>query len=128
LAEPIEVDEVEAGDAIDGLPAGTVDLTDACAVLADWDGIYDLDRAGPPLWREFLAALPDGVGPLWGDPFDPTDPIRTPRGAAPLERGNDPVPEALARAVQILDLADHGPDVTLGELQLADRNGTMVPI
>lgn len=124
----VDVDAVEDDDAVDDLPAATVDLSEACEVLADWDGIYDLDRSGPPLWREFLTALPDGAGSLWAEPFDPADPIGTPGGVAPIPADDDPVPEALARAVQVLELADHGPDVTLGELQIADRNGTLVPI
>lgn len=34
----------------------------------------------------------------------------------------------LARAVQVLDVADLKPNVTLGEVQVANRNGTLVPI
>ena len=36
-------------------PAHDVDLTAACDVLAAWDGRYDLDRAGPMVWRETMS-------------------------------------------------------------------------
>lgn len=128
-ADPsVDVDELEAGDAVDGLPAETIDLTAACETLAGWDGIYDLDSEGPPLWREFLTALPDGIGALWETPFDPADPIATPGGVSSDAIEDESVLVALGRAVQILEIAGHGPDVTLGELQVADRNGTFVPI
>ncbi|MDQ2678768.1 MAG: penicillin acylase family protein [Actinomycetota bacterium] len=121
-------------EAVEGLPAATVELDDACAVLDDWDGVYDLDRAGPPLWREFLlgfdqADVQTESGQLWARDFDADDPVATPSGlaAAPTD-GADPVLVALGRAVQTLDAADLPVDVTLGEVQQAERGGTMVPI
>ncbi len=120
-------------EAVEGLPAATVELDEACAVLDGWDGVYDLDRSGPPLWREFLLGFDSGAqteaGPLWAVEFDPEDPVATPSGlaAAPAE-GPDPVLVALGRAVQTLDAADLPVDVTLGEVQQAERGGTMVPI
>ncbi len=36
-----------------------VDLTEACRVLAGWDGIYDLDRSGPIIWRETMTQFDD---------------------------------------------------------------------
>ena len=135
----VEVEALEGepasddAEAVAGLPAGTVELTDACAVLDDWDGVYDLDRAGPPLWREFLLGFDDGAqmesGALWEREFDAEDPVATPSGlaTAPAD-GADPVLVALGRAVQTLDAADLPVDVTLGEVQRAERGGTMVPI
>jgi acyl-homoserine-lactone acylase len=116
------------------LPAADVAIADACDVLARWDGVYDLDRAGPPLWRELMSRyeFTDLIeaGALWDRPFDPSDPIGTPAGLAPASgQGDlDLVLEHLARAVQILDLAGFAPDVTLGDAQFAIRNGERVPI
>ena len=120
-------------EAVEGLPAATVELGAACTVLDGWDGVYDLDRSGPPLWREFLLGFDNDAqlqaGQLWADEFDPEDPVATPSGlaAAPAE-GPDPVLVALGRAVQTLDAAEVPVDVTLGEVQQAERGGTMVPI
>jgi acyl-homoserine-lactone acylase len=106
-----------------------VDLREACSVLAGWDGIYDLDRAGPILWREWLSALPGGIADLWATPFDPGDPANTPSGLAPAPAGEpDPVLVALAEAVNVLRSQGHGPDVVLGDLQYTERGSERIPI
>jgi acyl-homoserine-lactone acylase len=116
------------------LPAATVDIGPACDVLAGWDGVYDLDRAGPPLWRELLSQFDVAdlreAGPLWAEPFDPTRPVDTPAGLAPAPggAGPDPVLVNLARAVQALEVAGFPVDATLGEVQYAPRRGTRIPI
>ncbi|HUF83989.1 MAG TPA: penicillin acylase family protein [Acidimicrobiia bacterium] len=132
-ATTVDVPELAADEDVPGLPAASVDVTAACDVLAAWDGVYDLDRAGPPIWREMLAQL-EAIqlredGPLWAEPFDPKQPIDTPSGlaAAPAD-APDPVLERLARAVQVLAAAGVPVDATLGDVQFALRNGTRVPI
>lgn len=88
-----------------------VDISDACDVLAAWDGTFTADAVGAILWREFLAsgefninALNRSGGDFFAVPFDPDDPFNTPHTliAAPDE-GDDPVLVALAKAVQQLD-------------------------
>ncbi len=116
-----------------GLPAAAVDVTAACDVLAAWDGVYDLDRAGPPIWREMLGQLEPAAlredGALWAEPFDPKRPVETPGGlVAPPADAPDPVLELLGRAVQVLGAAGVPVDATLGEVQFALRNDTRVPI
>ena len=132
---PVSVPEMAGTATAPGLPAASVDLTDACAVLGGWDGVYDLDRAGPPLWREFLLKFPAtdrfdlGTGTLWAEPFDPARPIDTPSGLAPAPAGApDPVLENLARAVQALEVAGFEPAATLGQVQFVVRNGVRIPI
>src|SRR5918998_249156 len=117
------------------LPAAMVDVGPACAVLAGWDGVYDLDRAGPPLWREMFARYDDEAlteaGPLWATPFDPTQPISTPSGLATAPAGGpaaDPVVQNLARAVQVLGVAGVPVDASLGDIQFALRDGERVPV
>lgn len=133
-AGPVTVPEVAAEDDLPGLPAGSVDISQACSVLADWDGVYDIDRVGPPVWREMMSRFEYSelldAGTLWAEPFDPAEPLATPSGLAPAPEGEqaDLVLEALARAVQSLEAAGLEPDVTLGEAQFALRNGTKVPI
>jgi acyl-homoserine-lactone acylase len=128
----VEVPEL-SGSGGAGLPAGTVDIAPACSVLAQWDGVYDIDRAGAVVWRETMLMLPSlelrEEGRLWAEPFDPEEPIDTPAALAPPPAdGPDPILEFLARAVQKLQAAGLPVDVTLGDAQFALRNGTKVPI
>jgi acyl-homoserine-lactone acylase len=98
-------------------------------VLAAWDGVYDLDRAGPLVWRETMARFDadafDGAGPLFADAFDPAMPTLTPTVPQP-----DPTTllEALARAVQTIGDAGFGVDTTLGATQFTERSGRRIPI
>ncbi len=130
----IEVEALTDEGGAELLPAATVDLAAACAVLADWDGIYDLDRSGPVLWREMFnsydtEALTD-AGELWAEPFDAADPVGTPAGLteAPPAEPSDPVLTHLARAVQVLEAAGLAVDVPLGDVQVARRGDDMVPV
>jgi acyl-homoserine-lactone acylase len=129
----VEATEGDPENELPGLPAGDVDVAAACDVLDAWDGVYDVDRSGPPLWRELMSryefADTIAAGALWAEDFDPADPLNTPAGLAPAPaQGDDPVLVNLARAVQALELAGFEPDVTLGDAQFALRNGTKVPI
>jgi acyl-homoserine-lactone acylase len=129
----LAVEALTDDDGTTVLPAATVDLAEACAVLDAWDGVYDLDRAGPVLFRELLSQLPFTAlidqGALWAEPFDPADPVGTPGGLAPAPpTGPDPVLVHLARAVQVLELAGLPVDVPLGEVQVALRDGERIPI
>ena len=132
-AKPVVVDALADDDGAQVLPAATVDIAEACQVLSTWDGVYDLDRAGPIVWRELMSRYDsaDGTeaGALWAKPFDPKQPVTTPSGLAPAAAdGTDLILTNLARAVQILDAADIGVDTPLGKVQVANRNGTFVPI
>jgi acyl-homoserine-lactone acylase len=129
----VTVEALTGDDGDEMLQAGEVDLTEACEVLSSWDGVYDVDRSGPPLWREFISRYESRelteAGVLWSRDFDPEDPLATPAGLAEAPPdGQDPVLENLARAVQVLEKGDVGPDVTLGEVQVAVRGGEVIPI
>ena len=135
-APAIEAPEADAPAAADPvLPAAEVDISAACQVLAGWDGVYDLDRAGPPVWRELmsrydLAELTE-AGPLWATPFDPTQPVETPSGLAPAPEGGpaaDPVLQNLATAVRVLEAAGVSVDAPLGDVQFALRSGERIPV
>jgi acyl-homoserine-lactone acylase len=132
-ADGVDVPALTDDDGNQVLPAGTVDISEACDVLADWDGVYDLDRAGPLVWREMMHRAGSDelgdAGSLWDEPFDPDRPVETPSGLAPApDEGPDPVLEYLAQAVQVLEVADLPVDSTLGEVQFALRDGQVVPI
>ncbi len=125
----VDLPELLADDGTVELPAATVDLTAACDVLDEWDGRYDLDRAGPILWREAMSRFTEDelttTGPLWGSAFDPADPTRT-----PAEPAEDPTRalDALARAVQVVESAGFAVDATLGAAQFTERSGERIAI
>jgi acyl-homoserine-lactone acylase len=111
------------------LPGESVDLRAACRTLAGWDGVFDLDRRGPILWREFSsrfdAADFEGPGPLFADVFDPADPVGTPSVPNPNTAA---MLIELARAVQTVQAAGFEIDTTLGAAQFSERSETRVPI
>jgi acyl-homoserine-lactone acylase len=88
-----------------------VDVSAACAVLADWDTRADVDSRGEVLWETFFEQLQSQGNSWWHVPFTPAEPLTTPRGI----NGDDPaVQQALADAVQSLQ-ANHVPmDSTVG--------------
>jgi acyl-homoserine-lactone acylase len=125
----LDVTELLAADGTVSLPAATVDLRAACSVLAEWDGVYDLDRAGPIIWREMMTqfdgAAFTGPGPLFADAFDPANPTTTP--SLPAADGG-PLLRSMARAVQVLGEAGFAVDTTLGAAQFTERSETRIPI
>lgn len=110
-----------------------VDLAGAAAVLDRWDGCVELTSVGAALWRELIGgfALRDlaDAGALWSVPFDPDDPVETPRDLAdPTEDAPDPILDALARAVLALEEAGVALDAPLGEVQWAQRGEQRIPV
>ncbi|HEY1486313.1 MAG TPA: penicillin acylase family protein [Micromonosporaceae bacterium] len=92
-----------------------INVTTACNVLAHWNTRTDTDSRGSVLWRQFFAALQNDPEQLWQRiPFDPAQPLTTPRGI----NGNAAVTQhALADAVRFFN-ANHIPlDIALGDAQ-----------
>lgn len=114
------------------LDGQTVDLTQACKILAAWDGRYEVDSVGPVIWREFISQYDPADlqknGALFQHPFDPADPVGTPHTLAP-DNGSEPQSLLrLARAVRLLGQAGIALDTPLGKVQYSDRNGARIPI
>nr|WP_226993930.1 penicillin acylase family protein [Myxococcus hansupus] len=113
---------------------GTVDISQACALLAEWDRRFDVDSVGAIVWREFTGAytMPQlsGGPTLYATDFDVTHPITTPHTLAPAPaEGADPVLTNLARAVSTLTAAGLALDLPLGEAQYTTRvRGERIPI
>lgn len=116
---------------VDGAP---VDVSAACTVLGGWDRRFELASRGAVLWREtvgaVVAAHPDedvlnSAGPLFGVPFNPADPARTPRGAPA-----DPAPllQGLARATLRLRAVGLPLDVQLQSVQYTVKAGRRIPV
>lgn len=76
-------------------------LEEACDAIEGWGGSYLLDDPGAVLYRRFVERSGTGVE-RYTVPFDPVDPLGTPRGLA----RSDAVRDALYGAVN--DLVDNG--------------------
>lgn len=113
--------------------SGDHTLRVAADILDRWDRAFDLASTGAVLWREFLATFSDadlrGGGSLFALPFDIDDPLRTPRGLAPVpSSGPDPVRTAMGAALDVLRAAGITPDCALGDVQYIERAGERIPL
>jgi acyl-homoserine-lactone acylase len=106
----------------------TVDLVQACSVLANWDRRDNLGSRGAALFREFWFSA-EKIPDLYAVKFDPQDPIHTPRQ---LNIGNQEVATRLRNSLgeAVLLLADKGfaIDTPLGDLQGVVRNGRKIGV
>ncbi|RYZ39247.1 MAG: acylase [Myxococcaceae bacterium] len=110
-----------------------VDISQACALLAGWNGRFDTSSKGAFVFREFLGAVPTASlvtkGLLFDVPFNPADPINTPNTLTPAPAtGEDPLLLRLAQGVASINASGIALDKTLGEVQYTARSGARVPI
>lgn len=113
-----------AGQATSG---ASVDLTEACRVLAGWDLRVDATSMGALLFREFWARA-STVSGLWRTPFDPADPANTPRGLNTSGETGAHLLTALADALQLMAAQKLAIDAPYGEQHFAVRNGVHIPV
>ncbi|GAA3266303.1 N-acyl homoserine lactone acylase QqaR [Dactylosporangium vinaceum] len=109
-----------------------VDIAPGCAVLAAWDKQMELASRGAVLWRETIGAVvaanPDALneaGPLFGVPFNPADPTRTPRGAPASPDG---ILAGLARGMQRMRAVGLPLNVQMSQVQYTIKNGVKIPV
>ena len=100
------------------------ELLEACAVLAAWDGHADVGSRGAVLWRETWSRLA-AAGVPWKVPFDPADPVNTPRD---LDGSDTKVTDALRGAVEDLRAKGIALDVPLGDKQAEPRGSERIGI
>lgn len=120
-------------EATDKSKALTVDLSEACNILAAWDLHSNLNSKGSHLFREFLAALNDYKFTRYLPTslnakvvFDLNDPINTPNG---LDQDNNAVAlTGLAKAIIRLKDAGLDLDAPLAKVQYVVRNEKLIPI
>ncbi|MGW2231576.1 penicillin acylase family protein [Streptomyces formicae] len=104
---------------------GPVDVSSACRALADWDGRYSSDSRGSLLFARFVAKAAGVKDGPWKVPFDPSDPLRTPRT---LAADKPEVQQAFGDAAAELRAADIPLDARLGDHQYVVRDGKRIPI
>lgn len=100
-------------------------LAAACTVLAKWDRRADATSRGALLffafWRKAL-----GLKGLWATPFDPAQPLATPRGLDPAQASA--ILDALQGAVTEMAQTGLAPDAPLGQVQVSPRDGARIAI
>jgi acyl-homoserine-lactone acylase len=101
-----------------GVPA------EACDVLQRWEVRDDLDSRGSLLFRRFAERALMGAQTVFDVPFDPEDPLGTPRG---LNTENPAVRSALPAAIEDLRSAGVTFDAPLSALQYETR-GERIPL
>jgi len=112
------------------------DLAEAGDVLARWDMTEDVDSQGAVLWRRFFEQLEGGKGgagphsepiraEVFSVPFDPKDPMTTPRG---LNTSNPDVLKSLRAAVADLRGSGIPLNASLRNYQYDERAGVKYPI
>jgi acyl-homoserine-lactone acylase len=108
--------------------AQPVNVAPACAVLTAWDGRNNTGSVGAHVWTELWRRLA-GVTGIYAVPFDPADPVNTPRGL------NGANPTIAARVMTELGatvkfFADNGIplDRPWGQVQFDTRNGERIPV
>ena len=102
-----------------------VALGAACDVLAAWNARDELDSKGAVLFRRFWTRADDAAAGLWRVPFDPADPVHTPRE---LNTDHPQVRLALGDAVRDLENAGIPLDAGLRGWQYEQRGSERVPI
>ena len=110
----------------------SVDVSEACPILATWGGRQDRDSRGALLFRRFASRvlaspLPVGGPPVspYDTPFDPSDPVDTPRG---LDTDEPTVRAAFADAVQDLRGAGIPLDAPVSEHMYELRGDERIPM
>jgi acyl-homoserine-lactone acylase len=101
------------------------DLLLACSVLTMWDRKANVDSRGAVLFREFWNAAA-AVQNKWAVPFDPADPVNTPRGVAAAAK--PALLDALRTAVAKLNAQNVPLYGRLGDYQTETRNGKRYPL
>jgi len=102
-------------------------VTRGCAALSGWDRRFEASSRGAALFRVFWAKAGRLPG-LWQVPFDPADPVNTPRALATDGTKGEKLRAALADAVAELDKAGIALDAPWGEVQRVMVGNEAIPI
>ena len=109
-----------------------VNVTPACTVLANWDRGNKVESVGTHVWTEFwrrATGSPSISGTLYAVPFNPADPVNTPRG---VNLANTAVRARLMNdlGATVKYFADNGIplDAAWGQVHFDTRNGERIPI
>lgn len=108
---------------------GTIDATQACTVLSNWDRRDNLDSKGAHVFREFWRKVnfTETTDDAFNVKFDINDPVNTPRDLII----NDNTRSALGDAIAFFNSKNIALDATLADLQYvidAGNNNEKIPM
>jgi acyl-homoserine-lactone acylase len=105
----------------------SVDVSEACKVLKNWNASENSESVGTHIFREFYRNMssPAGLNPeIWLNPFDPKRPLETPNGLKPSRDTQ----AAFALAVKTIIENDIPLDAKLSDIQFIVRNGKKISV
>ncbi len=105
----------------------TVDIKAACAVLAKWDRRMDNESVGAHVFVEFWR-LAQKIPNLYVTPFDPADPVHTPRGLKTDGETAAKLLQAMASAVEVLETQKTPLDAPYGSIHFAIRGDQTIAV
>lgn len=98
-----------------------------CAALAKWDRRFEADSRGARLFRAYWQGIGTIKG-LWAVPFDPADPVGTPRDLATEGENGPKLLEVLASVVTTMEQQGMALDSRWGDEQLVMAGNDAIPI
>lgn len=103
-------------------------IVEACTILSSWDTRHNVDSVGGHIFSEFWRIARD-IENLWATPFDPADPVHTPRDLNVSDSTvSAALKQALADAVQVLADNNIALNKPWGEVQFEERDGERIPM
>lgn len=104
----------------------SVELSRGCAALSGWDRRFEADSKGAALFRWLWPQIAQIDG-LWQIPFDPADPVNTPRDLATAAVA-DKLLAAISASVLAMDKAGVDPAAPWGKVQRVAVGVEHIPI
>ena len=98
-----------------------------CAVLAKWDRRFEAGSRGARLFRAFWPEAAQIKG-MWAVPFDPADPVNTPRDLVTEGETGAKLLAALATSVAAMEQQGLALDAPWGEQQQVIAGNSVIPI
>lgn len=106
---------------------GEGEVAKPCAALKGWDRRFDGGSRGSALFVQFWNKV-QGQSGLWAVPFDPKDPVNTPRDLVTEGEQGARLLKALAEAAAELDTMGVALDARWGEVHFAPRGKQRIAI
>ncbi len=111
----------QALDLVCATPSATPDVVAACATLRAWDNRGGTGARGSHVWDEFWTRVQVPAAQLFAVPFNPADPLNTPRDLQP--GAADALRQAFGAAVQAVQASGFALDAPRGDVLFSARGG-----
>ena len=119
--------DCRTGGAAVSVAGKPVDIGRACDILAKWDRHMNVDSRGAALFQEIWSRILS-IENVYAVPFDPTDPVHTPRGLSDKPAAVAQIRQAIGDAVVAVTGAGFALDAPLGQVQFRPAGDGRIPI